>query len=78
LDTLGDSFLAFRDRSYATLSPGQYVLHITSVDGVGGSYEPFEHSSQVVLKVAPDRSVRITPVYADDAQGVWLMRIDPE
>jgi len=78
IDALGDSFLAFRTGDYSALSPGQYVLHIAAVDGRGGVYAPFEHSGQTVLTVSPGRAVLVSAVYADDQQGVWLMRIESE
>jgi len=76
LDALGDSYLAFRGGDYGELNPGQYVLHVAATDGRGGAYAPFEHPSQTVLRVSADRTVLVTPVYSDDNQGVWLVRID--
>jgi hypothetical protein len=76
IGSLGDSYLAFGGDNYSALRPGQYVLHISAADGAGGAYAPFERSTSSVLAVAPGRDVRITPLYVNQGQGVWFLRID--
>ncbi len=75
LTAIGDSFLAFRDRDYSELQPGQWVLHIASADGASGPYAPFERSRAGALALG-GRSVWLVPVVADPAAGVWLIRVD--
>lgn len=72
LPAIGDSFLAFRATDAATLlRPGQWVFHDATVDGRGGRYAVLEVSRPTVLG-----SIRIVPILADPAAGIWLLRIE--
>ncbi len=72
LPAIGDSFLAFRATDPATLlRPGQWVFHDVTVDGRGGRYAVLEVSRPEVVG-----SIRIVPILADPASGIWLLRID--
>ncbi|MBF6605144.1 MAG: hypothetical protein IVW53_06130 [Chloroflexi bacterium] len=71
LPAIGDSFLAFRATDPATLlRPGQWVFHDATVDGRGGRYAVLEVSRPTVVG-----SIRIVPILADAASGIWLLRI---
>ena len=76
---LGDSYLAFRSGNVAdVLRPGQYVLHIASADGQGGSYAPFEIDTPTRLVSSSGVVVWLLPVSVDPTAGVWLVRVGTE
>lgn len=75
MTALGDAYLAFRDGGYADLRAGQWVLHIAAADGWGGSYAPFEVERSSPLP-GGGAGLRVVPIVADPAAGVWLDRIE--
>ncbi|HEX7591378.1 MAG TPA: hypothetical protein VF375_05450 [Candidatus Limnocylindrales bacterium] len=75
LTALGDSFLAFRYGHYQ-LKAGQWVLHISSTDGLGGAYAPFENAGPTTLLATDGQRVLIVPVIVDPQRGLWLDRVD--
>ena len=82
ITSLGDSYLAFRRRTYDVLAAGQWVLHIAAADGIGGAFEPFEGAATTPAPEAATspgrRPLTIAPVLADPARGIWLDRIEAQ
>jgi hypothetical protein len=72
---LGDSYLAFRDGTFASLAAGQWVLHIAGPDA-DVIYAPFEIDAPVTVTGRDGASLRLVPEYVDKAAGIWLIRVE--
>jgi hypothetical protein len=75
ITAVGDSYLAFRDGTYP-LKAGQWVLHMSAVDGTGGVYAPFEHDVTTMLVAADGQALALVPVIVDSQNGLWLDRVE--